>query len=54
MRVNLEIIWFAARCQKCGETFRPVHEDDLNHLVTYDGRECDGQGKMLGYGGRVR
>ncbi len=42
-----------AKCRKCGETFNPADEDDLEHLMSYgDGSEheqpCGGQGDILG------
>jgi hypothetical protein len=37
-----------AVCGKCGETFVPYSEDDLEHIFGSDGQLCEGQGKLLG------
>ena len=54
IETRIEILWFVAQCKKCEEYFRPVCDKDLTHQLTNDGKECDSQGQMLGYGGRVR
>lgn len=37
-----------AKCKKCGETFNPYSEDDLEHVTRADGQFCEGQGELLG------
>jgi hypothetical protein len=37
-----------AECSKCGETFNPADEEDLEHLVTEAGVECGGAGTITG------
>lgn len=51
---SLEIVGFAAVCKECEEHFEPVNEHDLVHVVDSLDRECYGQGKLIGYWGRVR
>lgn len=40
---------FEAKCQKCGETFNPADDRDLEHGIRDDGEECGGQGTLLGW-----
>jgi hypothetical protein len=43
-----------ARCQRCHEIFNPADEEDLTHLVRYDGEECGGPGVIFGsWGGTI-
>jgi hypothetical protein len=37
-----------AICGKCGETFNPHSETDLEHVFRADSEFCEGQGKLLG------
>lgn len=37
-----------AQCGKCGETFNPHREDELEHYAREDGTECGGTGELLG------
>lgn len=38
-----------AKCEKCGDTFNPLDESDLEHCVRNDGEtECGGTGRILG------
>lgn len=37
-----------ARCEKCGETFNPLDEDDTIHGINDAGTVCGGQGIILG------
>jgi hypothetical protein len=37
-----------AICKKCGETFNPHSETDLEHVFRMDGEFCEGQGKLQG------
>lgn len=37
-----------AKCKKCGETFVPYSEDDLEHIWNNQGQLCEGQGELLG------
>lgn len=41
-------IGYEAECSRCGETFCPVDEDDLEHLRRSDDVECGGQGILRG------
>jgi hypothetical protein len=37
-----------ARCAKCGETFNPADETDLEHGLTEAEEECGGAGEIIG------
>lgn len=37
-----------AVCSRCGETFVPCDDDDLEHCVTEMGEPCGGRGTMVG------
>ena len=39
---------YEAECQRCGETFTPLDEGDLIHLMRADETECGGQGTLTG------
>lgn len=42
------IIIREAVCSRCGETFVPCDDDDLEHCVTEMGEPCGGRGTMVG------
>ena len=42
------MIAMEASCTKCGETFNPADEDDLEHIERVDGTPCGGAGEMVG------
>ena len=37
-----------AECPKCGETFNPLDEKDLEHIETEAGEPCGGNGVLMG------
>lgn len=37
-----------AICEKCGEVFNPVDDQDLEHIEKSDGTPCGGQGELTG------
>lgn len=37
-----------AECQECKEIFMPNDEEDIEHVVRLDGKECGGLGIILG------
>lgn len=42
-------MFLEAKCTRCGETFNPADEHDLEHLVRAgDGEPCGGRGELLG------
>lgn len=36
-----------AQCGKCGGSFVPADEDDLEHVETAEGAPCGGQGVIV-------
>lgn len=36
-----------AKCRKCGETFIPTDENDLEHIETTAGQPCGGRGEVV-------
>jgi hypothetical protein len=40
-----------AQCPKCGETFNPDDETDLEHIQTIDDITCGGTGVLAGQWG---
>jgi hypothetical protein len=42
-------VGYEATCTKCGETFNPIDETDLEHIESFEtGQECGGVGVMVG------
>lgn len=37
-----------AVCAKCGDTFIPCDEDDVEHIAREDGTPCGGIGEIVG------
>lgn len=48
MKTADEVIGYEAVCSKCGETFSPNDEEDLEHCVRKDGSVCGGKGELSG------
>lgn len=44
----MNIIGYEAVCTECGESFNPVEEFDLIHVMRWDEEECGGIGEMVG------
>jgi hypothetical protein len=44
----MNIIGYEAICTKCDESFNPVDEFDLIHVLSFDEEECGGEGVMVG------